>query len=342
MGCSGCLHWAIRWSPLLEMPSVRDRKIGELTVRLKSTLRYILPLFGSAIVLFVLFHQIEVHKIGAAIQHLNALWLVLVTLLSVPFVLLKAFKWHTLLRVRIPEVSYRLGLCSFLLGLTASLFTPGRFGELARVVYFPGNRTALLPLALVDKLVDMSVLLTLCALSLWAYSIVLGIAGIIGTLFLAISTWIGLRLGLKFIDGLLRLRTAVSVHILAHNAILAVGCYALMALQFYLLLSDLHPVSLWASSSAMPPILLLSAMPVFINGLGGREGLAILLTRSLRCAGGTGTAGGISALCGEWTLARCAWSRTGADNVVATARPRKLSHFLPDSPIKKGLQKILQ
>jgi hypothetical protein len=27
----------------------------------------------------------------------------------------------------------------------------------------------------------------------------------------------------------------------------------------------------------MPPILLLSAMPVFVNGLGGREGLAILL-----------------------------------------------------------------
>ncbi len=277
MGCSGCLHWEIRWSPLLEMPRAHDRKIGELTLRLKPTLRYILPLFGSTLVLVILFHQIEVHKIGAAIQHLNALRLVLVTLLSVPFVLLKAFKWHTLLRLLIPEVSYRLGLCSFLLGLTASLFTPGRFGELARVVYFPGNRTALLPLALVDKLVDMSVLLTLCALSLWAYSIALGIAGMVGTLLLAISVWIGLRLGLKFIDGLLRLRTAVSVHILAHNAVLAVGCYALMALQFHLLLSDLHPVSLWASSSAMPPILLLSAMPVFINGLGGREGLAILL-----------------------------------------------------------------
>jgi hypothetical protein len=54
--------------------------------------------------------------------------------------------------------------------------TPGRFGELARVACFPGNRTALLPLALVDKLVDMSVLLTLCAISLWAYSIALGIA----------------------------------------------------------------------------------------------------------------------------------------------------------------------
>lgn len=248
-----------------------------MTLRLKSTLRYILPLFGSTVVLFVLFHQIELHKIGAAMHHLSALRLVLVTFLSVPFVLLKAFKWHTLLRLRIPEVSYRCALYSFLLGLTASLFTPGRFGELARVAYFPGHRTSLLPLALVDKLVDMSVLLTLCALSLWAYSIVLGIAGIIGTLFLALSVWIGTQLGLKVMDRVLRLKTAVPGEMLAHNAVLAVGCYGLMALQFYMLLSCIHPVSLWASSSSMPLILLLSAMPVFINGLGGREGLAILL-----------------------------------------------------------------
>lgn len=246
-------------------------------MRLKPTLRYILPLFGSTAVLVILFHQIEVHKIGVAIQHLTVLRLVLVTLLSVPFVLLKAFKWHTLLRLLIPDAPYRLGLYSFLIGLTASLFTPGRFGELARVAYFPGNRTALLPLALVDKLVDMSVLLTLCGISLWAYSILLGIAGIIGALLLAISVWLGLRLGLKFIDGLLKLRGAVSCHILIPNAVLAVGCYALMALQFHLLLSGIHPVSVWASSSAMPLILLLSAMPVFVNGLGGREGSAILL-----------------------------------------------------------------
>lgn len=249
--------------------------------------RYLLPLLGSAIAIFVLFRQIDFHPIAQAARQIDPLVLVLVTLLSVPFVLLKAFKWHCLLRLAAPEASYRLALRSFLLGMTVSLITPGRLGELARAACFPGNRTVVLTLALMDKLVDVSVLLILCAISLWAYSTVLGIAGMAGVFVLAFGIWAGAR-WLKRRHPVHRALTTLSAapgHLIAFNALLAVGCYAIMALQFHLLLSGLHSIPLWASSRVLPPILLGSAMPLFINGLGGREGLATVLLSSYAVPG---------------------------------------------------------
>ena len=113
-------------------------------------LRYFLSILGSAVVLAVLLRQMDKNKMVWAAQHLDFLVFGLVILLGVPFVLLKAFKWHKLLCVAVPGASYRLALRSFLLGMTVSLFTPGRLGELARVAYFPGNKTPVLILALVD------------------------------------------------------------------------------------------------------------------------------------------------------------------------------------------------
>ncbi len=241
--------------------------------------RYFIPLLGSAALLFLLSREMHLHSIAAAAQHLPPPVLVLVTLLSVPFVLLKAFKWHLLLRVAIPEASYRLGLRSFLLGMTASLFTPGRLGELARAACFPGKRTPVLALALMDKLVDVTVLMMLYAASLWAYSTRLGIIGITGAFVLAAGIWIGPQWMKRWspIHPFVTVMPSVSGRLVVLNSVLAICCYVIMALQFHLLLSGLHPVPLWVSSTVLPPILLGSALPLFINGLGGREGIATLL-----------------------------------------------------------------
>lgn len=214
-----------------------------------------------------------------AAQHLDFLVFGLVILLGVPFVLLKAFKWHKLLCVAVPGASYRIALRSFLLGMTVSLFTPGRLGELARVACFPGNRTSVLMLALVDKLVDVTVLMTLCALSLWTYSTTLGIASITGTALLVVGLWTGPQWLKRWrpVHHVWTLLHAVPCHLRALHVGLTVCCYVVMALQFHLLLSCMRSVPLWVSSSVLPPILLGSAMPVFINGLGGREGIATIL-----------------------------------------------------------------
>jgi hypothetical protein len=194
-------------------------------------------------------------------------------------VLLKALKWHLLLRVAIPEASYRLALRSFLLGMTASLITPGRLGELARAACFPGNRTPVLTLALMDKLIDVTVLMMLCATSLWAYSTPLGMAGIASAFVFAAGIWVGPQWMKRWppIHRSVALLPAVPGRLVVFNGVLAVGCYAIMALQFHLLLCGIHAVPLWVSSMVLPPILLGSALPLFINGLGGREGIATVL-----------------------------------------------------------------
>ncbi len=250
-------------------------------MRLKETLRYFVPLLGSSVVLIVLLRQIDGRKILWAAQHFNPWVLALVILLGPPFVLLKAFKWHLLLRVAIPEASYRLALRSFLLGMTASLITPGRLGELARAACFPGKRTPVLALTLMDKLIDVTVLLTLCAMSLWAYSTRLGIIGITGGVVFAASIWVGPQWMKRWppIHPFVTVMPSVSGRLVVLNGVLAICCYALLALQFHLLLSGLHPVPLWVSSTVLPPILLGSALPLFINGLGGREGIATVLLK---------------------------------------------------------------
>jgi len=246
---------------------------------LKNTLRYLIPVIGSLATIAVLFRQLNLQKMIRAAQSLEPMILILVIILSVPFVLFKAFKWQKLLNIAVPEVSYCLALRSFFFGMTASLFIPGQLGELARASCFTANRASILIFAIVDKLVDVSVLFILCCISLWTYSYVFGIAGVAFMGLIALCVWIGLR-QTKCWEPICYIRTslsAVPVHLIVFNAGLSICCYMVMALQFYMLLSEMQAIPLWVSSSVLPPILLGSAMPVFIHGLGGREKIATIL-----------------------------------------------------------------
>ena len=248
------------------------------------TAKWLLPIIGAVALVCFLYHRMDLHRIADFIQQANWTFLVIASILTLPFVLLKTLKWHQLLKTNQPQTPYALALRSFLIGMGASLFTPARVGELARIACFPRQRSEVFTLVIADKFIDMSTLLGCFLLSLVLLSPWMGLVGIfgVGCLWVLIYTGVSLTKGAKWISQKswlaerLRLLRQLPRRLIVLNAGFACACFGLMSLQFYLLLSSLQPVG-WQVGLTLPIILVVSSLPISIMGLGLREGTAALL-----------------------------------------------------------------
>ena len=246
--------------------------------------KWLLPIIGTLVLVCLLFHRIDLHRITNLRQIVDWGVLLIAVSLMLPFVLLKSSKWHYLLRANHPQTTYTLALRSFLIGMGASLFTPARVGELARVACFPKPRLEVFTLVVVDKFIDMSVLLGCFLLSLMLLSPWIGLVGLFGLGCL----WILIYTGFKFTKNTkwisqkswlverVHLLRQLPQHLIAFNACFACACLGLMSLQFYLLLSSFQSVG-WQVGLMLSIILVVSSLPISIMGLGLREGTAALL-----------------------------------------------------------------
>ena len=249
--------------------------------------RWLLPIIGTIALVGLLYHRIDPHQIANLRQAADWRDLLIAVSLTLPFVLLKTLKWYHLLKIEQTQITYTLALRSFLIGMGASLFTPARLGELARIASFPRQRSQVFTLVLVDKFIDMSALLGVFVLSLMLLSPWLGLVGFLGLgclwvlaytgiSFTKNSKWIVQRPWLVERRRLLR---QLPQRLIALNVGGACACFGLMSLQFYLLLSSLQPVG-WQVGLTLPIILVVSSLPISIMGLGLREGTAALLLSS--------------------------------------------------------------
>ena len=246
--------------------------------------KWLLPIIGTVALVGFLFHCIDLHHIANLRQVVDWGVLLIAAALTLPFVLLKTLKWHYLLKTSQPETAYMLALRSFLIGVGASLFTPARLGELARIACFPRRRLETFTLAIVDKFIDMSALLGVFLLSIALFSPWLGLVGIFGLGCLCLLTYTGFRImkSAKWISRKswlterFHLLRQLPRRLIALNVGGACACFGLVSLQFYLLLSSLQPVG-WQVGLTLPIILVVSSLPISIMGLGLREGTAALL-----------------------------------------------------------------
>ena len=246
--------------------------------------KWLLPIIGTVALIGLLCHRIDLHQIANFRQVADWGVLLIAAALTLPFVLLKTLKWHQLLKTNQSQTTYTLALRSFLIGVGASLFTPARIGELARVACFPRGRLEVFTLVVVDKFIDMSTLLGVFVLSLALLSPWLGVVGLfgLGCLWVLIYTGVSLTKGAKWMSQRswlaerLRLLRQLPRRLIVLNAGFACACFGLMSFQFYLLLSSLQPVG-WQVGLTLPIILVVSSLPISIMGLGLREGTAALL-----------------------------------------------------------------
>ena len=166
------------------------------------TAKWLLPIIGSVVLVCLLYHLLDLHQIANLRQQANWTFLVIASILTLPFVLLKTLKWHQLLKTDQPQTPYTLALRSFLIGIGASLFTPARVGELARIACFPRQRSEVFTLVIADKFIDMSTLLGVFVLSLALLSPWLGVVGLfgLGCLWVLIYTGVSLTKGAKWMS----------------------------------------------------------------------------------------------------------------------------------------------
>ena len=247
-------------------------------------IKRLLPIIGTVALVGLLYHRIDLHQIANLRQAADWGVLLIAAFLTLPFVLLKTSKWHHLLKIHQPQTTYRLALRSFLIGVGASLFTPARVGELARVACFPKRRLEVFTLVLVDKFIDMKALLGCFLLGVLLLSPSLGLVGLFGLGCLWVLAYTGLNCTKSakwmsqksWLAERFRLLRQLPRRLIACNACFACACLGLMSLQFYLLLSSLETVG-WQVGLTLPIILVVSSLPISIMGLGLREGTAALL-----------------------------------------------------------------
>ena len=145
------------------------RKLTDKSIRMWcNQAKWLLPTIGTITLIGLLYHRLDLHQIDDLRQVADWRVLLIAASLTLPLVLLKTLKWYYLLKASQPQTAYTLALRSFLIGLGASLFTPVRVGELARIACFPKQRLTVGTLVVVDKFIDMNTLLGCFLLSLCA------------------------------------------------------------------------------------------------------------------------------------------------------------------------------
>ena len=166
----------------------RTVRILRFTQRGLLVKKKILSIIG--LVLFVLIlSQIDLGKFIQAIANAHPAWLglgILITLLLVP---LKAFKWHVIIRTQGIKHGFVDSLKGFVVGFAFSVVTPGRLGDLLRAYYLKQKQYSLgkgLSTVVVDRLIDVAILLALAVISVLAFSLLAGVEVISGTVLLGV------------------------------------------------------------------------------------------------------------------------------------------------------------
>jgi uncharacterized membrane protein YbhN (UPF0104 family) len=216
---------------------------------------------------------------------------VLALALTVPFLYLKSVRWYLMLRASGVEAGFGDATLSLIGGMGLALLTPARLGEIVRAAYLPDPRKWKIGgLVMLDKGFDV---LVLAALSVVGAFALLGrpLGGL-----LAAGTLVGL-LALYRPAVVLRLlhRASASLPLRgklesawssleclstgATSAFLALtlASFAVVLVQFGLLLGSWKTVSPEIVFFTFPLVILTNVLPVTIGGLGVREGAAALL-----------------------------------------------------------------
>jgi len=175
--------------------------------------------------------------------------------------------------------------------MTFGLLTPGRVGEFGRIAFIQsGQKSALLGIAFVDKVIDLEVTLFLGIFSVYFLGwfgpvliifcfVVIGLICIFSpNLFLGLFSKVIVYLPFantinKIITGMRNIPPKTLFLCLFYR-LLASG---IDIIQFYLLINSFHPIRIQDVFIAYPLIILSNILPLTIGGIGVRETISMLI-----------------------------------------------------------------
>ena len=135
---------------------------------------------GALIGLFIcilLLLKIDIIKAVDILLHLNVYYLIAALATTLPFFLTINFKWNMILKTQGIEYSFKDSLIIYLIGFSAGVITPGKFGEFIKVFYLkndghPWGKSFLV--TLLDRLFDLTVLIFVAYFSLFLFTKIFG------------------------------------------------------------------------------------------------------------------------------------------------------------------------
>ena len=252
----------------------------------------ILKIITTLILIFIVVHKIGVKHISGNLDKLWHIEVLMAMFMSPIVVLLGVYKWKLLVNGSGFKATWKSFATSYLGGMGIGLFTPMRVGELSRIFFLSGNREVLLGAALLDKAIDLQILIFLSTIGCllvfgMKMAVIFGGSSILllsiilfPTLYNPVKKKILL---LPFKEKLQRL--FVSIENLPHSVkylclLIRLFVGGINVVQYGLLLNAFEPVSFLVVFSVLPIIVLISNFPITIGGLGLREGVAALMLTS--------------------------------------------------------------
>ena len=215
----------------------------------------------------------------------------LALVMTVPFLYLKSLRWYWLLRAGGVRASLGEASVSLIGGMGLALVTPARIGELVRVAYLRDDQKLKIGgLVLIDKGLDVVVLLALSApgadrlLGPGAGG-VFGVLAVVGLIVVyrpqaaasALQRTAG-RLPLAMrLDRVWTSVEALSPVNTTTFLALTLLAFAVVFLQFGVILLSWHAWSLDIVLLTFPIVILTNILPLTVGGLGIREGTAAAL-----------------------------------------------------------------
>lgn len=271
---------------------------------MKRTLTRSLQVAVSALLLWLVFVNVDDREALAALSRLSPLTVGTAIVLSLSAYVFRALRWTMLLRRAGLSLSgwtsYRLTL----LGVLYGVVTPGRVGELARVLHLNLPRARALPSAIWDRVADV-LLLELMALPgfifvpawrgpvLWAYGLVVMVTVLIAIVLDSrrAMAWVERRAPARwrFVAAWRSGATDMLTTPAFHRALLAgLAYYVLTFAGAWILVRDIAPDAPRILALSFPIIPLLGNLPIAFGGIGLREQVSASLFRSVGVAAAAG------------------------------------------------------
>lgn len=264
--------------------------------------------FIGLAILAVILAKIDFKKLIFCFSELNAGFFLLINLITIPLLLIKAFRWMQILKIQGIDYPVIASLLSYLGGFFAGIITPGRAGEALRAYYLKEEKGVPLSRGLasifVDRIFDLFILLTLAVVGLFSLQgtalsgariaifnlSILFLSAV--ALFRSLSSRVFLKkaflkifsfAGVAALEGDLRLffssvRSSLASKKIYSVFVLTVCAYVLFYLQACLLAGIAHINLGWTKIVLFVSISgFVSLLPVTVLGLGTREACLVFL-----------------------------------------------------------------
>lgn len=246
-----------------------------------------IKLFLTGVIFFVIFKKISFDSLLNVFYNARLVYLVLAFILSICFTFLKIFKWFILIN-SIDETNFSKAVDSYLIGMSLGIITPGRIGELARIVNL-GSKLEGVGVALWDKILDLYAVLALSIFGIFYFT-----GFFWGILFLFILfVLLYLVINPEYLYVLNKLPIfnrypqiinnlrMIKKRVLWVNLLITFFAYFVVILEGYILARAFGAGDFKALLYGYPLVMLVNLIPITVAGLGVREGTAIYLLSRL-------------------------------------------------------------